>query len=833
MLEFMRKHGLALLLVFLLTSGVLAPVNGHKTGKYNSSSGCSCHTSSNTLTPTLSGEPSEYTPGATYSLSIGISTSHSSGGFSLDASDGIFSNPSSNAQVITGGASATHSTWTSTSWTVDWTAPSTGTGTATLSLAVLGGNGQQNKAGDAVGTASYSIPEIASTNNPPTISNLAIIPQTPSTADNLVASYTFDDIDGNLESGSTYAWTLNGSLMPSLTGSEVSSSQTAKHQSWTVEVTPSDGTANGQSMTSSTAIILNTPPTVTEITPSNQSPTDMIDITYSVNFTDADSDSLTFENQWLLNGAIITELNNATTLPSVVTREGDIWQVRVRANDGEVFSSWTTSDNINIGSTENTPPVADNVAIGVVNPTTTEDLALSWNEFDANEDIITQRSIRWTLDGIIHAPANNLVTLPSAMTTKGESWKGEVRLFDGTSWSSWASSPSVTIINSAPSITNITLFTPSSTVEHDLEVRFESGDEDGDGTEVVSVIWLRNGAVLEGQNQLILNTSMFVKGDSILAILELSDNETTSTANAEEIIILNAAPSVTIQWPSEVTSLDDLTPVVTVTDFDQDQTSIVKTWYKNGFKDGIMDGKDTIISQRTEPEQIWTLAVTANDGTVNSTLVEESITIPNLSPSADIQLISTEIWLGETVILSGANSVDHDSHITDYTWSWQGGSGIGPSFEFILGDSTSVTLTVRDEYGAENQTTLELVAQTGPKVTDFEVLSTRGEVDLSWEWAGDKVQFNVWRNGEQIATVNTTEYHDMPPLSGTANYRIEPMNDGRTFIAGTSEGTVYVEAPIIEAPKASQTGGTGVGILFIFASIAILAPQFLRRGEGQ
>ena len=59
------------------------------------------------------------------------------------------------------------------------------------------------------------------------------------------------------------------------------------------------------------------------------------------------------------------------------------------------------------------------------------------------------------------------------------------------------------------------------------------------------------------------------------------------------------------------------------------------------------------------------------------------------------------------------------------------------------------------------------------------------------------------------------------------------MNDERTFIAGTSEGSTEVEVPIIEAPQASQAAGTALGILILFASIAILAPHYLRRGEVQ
>jgi hypothetical protein len=71
------------------------------------------------------------------------------------------------------------------------------------------------------------------------------------------------------------------------------------------------------------------------------------------------------------------------------------------------------------------------------------------------------------------------------------------------------------------------------------------------------------------------------------------------------------------------------------------------------------------------------------------------------------------------------------------------------------------------------------------------------------------------------------------PLTGTIAYAIEPVNDERTFIAGTSEGSTEVEVPIIETPQASQAAGTALGILILFASIAILAPHYLRRGEVQ
>lgn len=833
MLGTMRKHGFALLLVFLLTSAVFAPVDGYKTGRYNSSSGCNCHTSSSTLTPTLSGQPAEYTPGTTYTLSIGISTTHAGGGFSLEASDGTFSNPSSNTQVITDGSSATHTTWTDTAWGVDWTAPASGTGTATLSLAVLGANGQQNNAGDAVGTASYSIPETPSTNTPPSLSNLAISPSTPRTSDPLVASYIFSDAEGDAESGSTYSWKLNGTIMPSITGSEVSTSLTTKHQSWTVEVTPSDGTDAGQSVTSPATTVLNSLPSASIPVASTSSPTENMDVTYTSEINDDDGDPMTIENQWLLNGATVSGLNNATTLPALATRDGDVWQVRVRANDGEGTSQWVNSEDIVVGTGTNAPPVSSNVHIAGTGPYfTTDALSISWDESDENGDTITQRSVRWLRNGLAHAPADELITLPSNMTQKGESWIGEVRIFDGTAWSSWSASPSASIVNTPPVITSAMLTSPSFSVDDSLEVTYEASDDDGDIVAVHEVIWMRNGVPLEGADQLTLDSSLFTRGDLVSAELFVSDSGNETAFEMTEVEIVNAAPRVNVTWPDEVNSLVPLTPIVIATDGDQDETSLTYSWFKNGFRDSSMDGMSVLSQQRMEPGQEWKLIVTAHDGTTNSTPVERSIIIKNTTPRADIRLVSTHTWMGEDVHLSADESFDADSQITAFLWSWTEGTANGESLSFVLEQTTQVTLTVYDEHGGENTTEINIIPLAGPQVSDLEMTLDGRKVTLAWDWNGDTVQYNVWRNGERIANVNDTQFTDLPPLTGTNTYHIEPFNEERTFIAGASMGSVEIEVPIIETPQASQSAGTALGILVLFASIAVFVPRYLKRGEA-
>ena len=137
-----RMVALVVLLMLLLSSQVAIANSG---GKYNSPSGCNCHGGS-AASPTPSHNfPSTYSPGQIYSLSIGMNggVSGSEGGFNLQVSSGTLSTGVGimNTQVNSAGNQATHQFPDYRSWSLEWTAPSSGSGTVTFSLAVLAANG--------------------------------------------------------------------------------------------------------------------------------------------------------------------------------------------------------------------------------------------------------------------------------------------------------------------------------------------------------------------------------------------------------------------------------------------------------------------------------------------------------------------------------------------------------------------------------------------------------------------------------------------------------------------------------------------------------------------
>jgi len=153
-----RKMKLAALILGILSFAMLTGVNANSTGKIGQSqSGATCHnpTPDSGVSVVVSGIPSTYQPGTSYPLTIYVSGSPGTGGgFDLSVTRGTLSTTDSNVQVVSG--EATHTNPNARSWSVNWLAPPTGSGTATFHAAVLAANVDGSSAGDAWNTNSYS-----------------------------------------------------------------------------------------------------------------------------------------------------------------------------------------------------------------------------------------------------------------------------------------------------------------------------------------------------------------------------------------------------------------------------------------------------------------------------------------------------------------------------------------------------------------------------------------------------------------------------------------------------------------------------------------------------
>ena len=228
-------------LVLLLAA---APtIEGSSSGKHNQSSGCSCHSNGGNGITANHDFPTSYSPGMTYSITIeGIGGSQAStGGFSLKVSQGSFSN--AGTLVKFSGTSATHSGSGALSWTMDWTAPASGSGTVNIGLSVLQANANGQTSGDSWDTATATISEIIPQNQPPSALDVRIMPDGNVPVDeSIMLSYIFDDADGDFEANSQIRWTNNG-VVDSTYNDQMTlpASATSVGDTWTVSVTPYDG----------------------------------------------------------------------------------------------------------------------------------------------------------------------------------------------------------------------------------------------------------------------------------------------------------------------------------------------------------------------------------------------------------------------------------------------------------------------------------------------------------------------------------------------------------------------------------------------------------------
>jgi len=142
-------------------------------------------------------------------------------------------------------------------------------------------------------------------NTPPVLASVGLSPAEPT--ESSVLSCTpgvTTDADGTLGFGYEYAWIVNaidiGSTTATLSGSDFDRGDTVA-----CRVTPNDGDDDGDAVTSATATVQNTAPSVgsVAISPDPAIDTDTLTCSYS-GFDDADGDADSSTLQWAINGIV-------------------------------------------------------------------------------------------------------------------------------------------------------------------------------------------------------------------------------------------------------------------------------------------------------------------------------------------------------------------------------------------------------------------------------------------------------------------------------------------------------------------------------------------------
>ena len=847
----MGQHRVLLAITAVSMLLLVPAIQGYQNGVYNQASGCGCHSQTGTTPASvgISGLPSSYDVNKLYQITVSVSggVSGSNGGFSLEVDKGVLSTPQvgfGSVKVNSQGNSATHGVTGSSyrSWSFDWTSPSAGAGTTTFEVAGITANGNGGTSGDRWATDVVQVPENVPINNPPSASNVLLSPTDAKTTDVLTLSYSYSDPDGDAQSGTEITWYRDSQALPqgTISGLSVPTSETLKGQEWYATVKPSDGSDFGSLVTSNVVTIENTAPSLStpSITPSVADESD--DLTVSYTASDDDQEPLVIEIKWYLDGVLISEFENDTTIPSIATREGDEWRVEVTVSDGEDFVS-SSSQIITIGEVfqPNNPPEISTLVILPNQPTTVDNLDLLYTAQDLDGDSIIDIEIEWRVDDVLTTETST--TVESTQTSKGQIWEAQVRVSDGKDWSNWSELSSI-IVNSPPVVESVT-YSPSEIYTDDsITVTYDYTDLDNDLSTNPQIIWSKNGieqAELSGLNP--LPSSYTSKGEIWTVSLKANDGDSYSnTAVNASFSIQNSLPSIVIDTIPDNLSFanNDLIGLeINPQYFDADDDPIESSiqWLRNGFQEGSLDNSTLVPAELFGAGQSWTLTISYHDSDGPVQQFSKSIEVDNLPPSANFEIISTNLWRGEIIQLDASSSFDVDGVITNYLWQYQDSEGnqasaTGQSVEIIGYGTIGMSLTVEDDLGLTATLNSIIVTTQGPVISELSAVNDDKEVLLTWQYSGDNAEFSILRNGEQIGTTTNQAFADEPLIAGPTSYTITPVVDGQQLIAGSMTISDFEVSITVEpSSSVSETGGFILGIIFLVASFGVVTLSLIGR----
>lgn len=244
------------------------PPTGY-TGAPSENNCTSCHTGTAISSGTawssinISGMPTSYVPGTNYSLTLnGSSAATAKNGFEMV----VLNSSNSSTGTLTAGTGSATSTATRvylrqtsatvSSWTFNWTAPASGTGTVTFYVCF---NGSNNNGTDGSGDNIY-VKSFTLTEQP---SNLPTATITPSSTAICIGD-TLTLTGGGINSPTGFSWTMTGGT-PSTANTQVTKVVYASQGLKTISLTTSNG--SGSSTPNSVQILVNPKPTATITAP--------------------------------------------------------------------------------------------------------------------------------------------------------------------------------------------------------------------------------------------------------------------------------------------------------------------------------------------------------------------------------------------------------------------------------------------------------------------------------------------------------------------------------------------------------------------------------------
>ena len=765
-----------------------------------------------------------------------------------------------NTQINSGGNEATHLFPDYRSWSLDWDAPSSGSGAVAFSLAVLAANGNGQNTGDGWATTSWqSSEDSGSSNTPPVASNVTYVPTSPTKGTGLGVSYDYHDADGDSEQGTQIKWWRDGLRFTLLDDqTDVPNTWIARGQQWQVEVTPSDVNQDGDPVMLNIVTIGNTVPVARSLELSPTDPLDTDDLSLDYEYFDLDGNNQ--QNtviQWYLDGGAIPELDGSTSVSSLWTRSGDEWQASVKPHDGTDYGDIAWTGVIVIGSS-NLQPSATAYISPSGNVVTIDALQVIVGYSDPDGDPKEATEIRWLRDGTQISAYSDLNWVPPEATSKGESWVAEVRVSDGLIWSEWVTTSTVVIQNTPPVVTSISMLPEGDLITTmNLTVVWEQNDIDGDAESNSQIRWWVDGEWVRDYDDMatVLASETIRDQHWSVQVIPGDGEDLGSSMKTTSRAIQNAPPStpeITLGGDFGLSelgvpdSVHDLAAQATSEDPDEEIVLFDYQWYRNGFHVPDLDGQSVVSSSRLEPGQIWSVTVVASDPWGLTTSISKEIAIANLPPLAWWSASPEPLVPGAMMSLDGTASIDSDGEVVTWFWTVNGVSLSGPVIDVLLpGGVHTIALTVIDDMGDSDTLENEVILGSVNSVSELSASLDGSTVRLSWNGASS--EYRVYRSTSPITTVvgltaldplpvwgdpvpfdmepvgvtSDTSWSETAPVATTLYYAVSTLVDGNEVV-WLVDGVNMVSVDATAAAESIDTDPTGSPKLLALPIAALL-----------
>jgi murein tripeptide amidase MpaA len=575
-------------------------------------------------------------------------------------------------------------------------------------------------------------------NTVPTATNLQLTPANPSTSDVLTASYVYSDVEGDPESGTQIRWYKNSVLQSALNDLlTVSASLTIKGDIWYFTVTPKDGRIFGSTVQSSSVTVQNTSPSIDTFYPLDD-PTIMEGESQKFNVTYSDVDGDTINVQWYLNGAPTVTSNTYIFTASIGS--AGTYNVTVAISDGQSTASheWT----LVVLSVPNTPPEASGLTISPSNPKTNDDLVGSYTYYDADGDPESGTEIRWYRNGESVLSLNDVLTVPSSLTQKGDVWYFTVKPRDGKEFGTLQTSSTVTVLNTAPEASNLNITPSSPSSTDDLVANYVFSDIDGDVDTGSEIRWYKDGALQSGLNDLLVVSASYTARGEVWYFTVRPDDGTDygDLQISASVTIQNSPPTIDSHYPAtNPTILEGSSQEFNITYSDAEGDTIQIQWYLNNAP--VSTNNKYIFTSDYASAGIYNITVAVSDG-LAQVKYEWTLTVTDVGPVLDMPF--------DTNVSPTPDNSGYGNHgtVNGATWTTAGNGAYYFDGNDYIRIEDNVSL---DGNGTWNQITIEFwLYMTAPSQNAKRIIAKRGSTSgtysyqVGFQTANGRLYFDVW-----------------------------------------------------------------------------------------